>query len=53
MIHYQHIQTSNYSRMIKIKHIYALLAAHPHKNKVMLKVLILKASGAGKAVCTH
>jgi hypothetical protein len=39
--------------MIKIKHIYALLSAHPYKNEVMLKVFILKGSGAGTAVCTH
>jgi hypothetical protein len=53
MIHYQHKQTLNYSRMTKIKPIYALLSAHPYKNEIMLRVLILKASGAGTAVCTH
>jgi hypothetical protein len=37
--------------MTKIKHIYALLSAHPYRNEIMLKVLILKASGAGTAVC--
>jgi hypothetical protein len=47
------MQTSNYSRMIEIKHIYALLSAHPYKNEVMLKVLILKGSGAGTAVCIY